>query len=599
MASIAAHLSRAGTAQPERVHQMLEASPHRGSQLEVAVLGSCSVGVSREEHVGDASIADEPDLAVAVAGTVDDLDVLTRRLKDLGHPPASAGAASVVAAAFRAWGDGAPDRLRGAFAVVATDGLRLWGFRDQLGYRGAFYRVDDLQAAVASEAKQVVAGVAIAPEPDLEVLQAVFFLDYDDDTPAALRGVRRLPKATLLEVGSGHARSRRTWQPERLLETGRFGVGEVAERFDELFSRAVDRAFLGPDAVALSGGIDSPAIAAYGAARHEERFGKPLGALTAVFPDQPAVDERPYVELITSRLGMPLHTYDRHSSTLDKIQEWARLFDGLVPVFLAPDAEVEYRVASGLGYRNVIGGYAAELVVDMRHSLVAHLLASGRWRAAAGLMRQQLAKGVPVAGVGRQVGAAFLPRSAYAAYLRARPPRRGTRVPPWLDRRRVNDRAIRTSVAPRHRWTESQLGGFAGPGLSVEANEVVQEVCGVRSRRPWADVDVWEFFLSLPADQKFPDVQTKGLVRRLLRGRVPDEILDRRDKTVFNDSLTARMDYGVLRRWLPGSGFRMPGVDYDLLELRLAAQDMGVFEYLWAKDLASVHAFVYLWEANA
>ena len=44
-------------------------------------------------------------------------------------------------------------------------------------------------------------------------------------------------------------------------------------------------------------------------------------------------------------------------------------------------------------------------------------------------------------------------------------------------------------------------------------------------------------FLSLPAEAKHPDSNYKGLVRRLLRGRVPDEILDRTQKTVFNDSI--------------------------------------------------------------
>jgi asparagine synthase (glutamine-hydrolysing) len=575
---------------------MLSAAPHRGTGAEIAVLGSCAVGVSRDDDVGDAWVADEPDLAVALAGTVDDLDAVARDLKELGFPPASASPASVAAAAFRAWGETAPDRMRGPFVAAVTDGRRLWVARDQVGYRTAFYRIDARGAAVASEAKQVVAGAELSPEPDLDVLEHVFFLDYDDDTPAALRGVRRLPKSTLLEVGPDRARSRRTWHPDRLLESGRYDADEVAERFHELFSRAVDRALAGADAVALSGGIDSPAVAAYGAARHEERFGTPLAALTAVFPDQPSADETRYVELIASRFGMPLHTYDRHRSPLDKLQEWVRLFDGLVPVFLAPDAEVQYRVAADLGYRNVLGGFAAELVVDMRHSLVAHLIATGRWRAAADRIRGQLGRGVSPLVAARQAAAVLVPRAAYAMYRRWRPPRRGSRVPPWIDLRRVNARAIRTAVAPRHRWRESQLGGFAGPGLSVEAHEVVQEVCGVRCRRPWTDVDLWEFFLSLPADQKFPDVQTKGLVRRLLRGRVPDEVLDRRDKTVFNDSLAARIDLAELRRWLPGRGFRMPGVDYDLLERRLETGDMGVFEYLWAKDLASAHAFVGLWE---
>ena len=126
----------------------------------------------------------------------------------------------------------------------------------------------------------------------------------------------------------------------------------------------------------------------------------------------------------------------------------------------------------------------------------------------------------------------------------------------------------------------------------MEAHEIIQEYFGVRSRHPWVDVDLWEFYLSLPAEQKFPDARSKGLTRRLLRGRVPDEILDRTEKTVFNDSFTARIDYDALSRWLVDPPVRLGGVDYEGLRDRLDARDLGVFDYIWAKDLASAHAFL-------
>jgi hypothetical protein len=117
-------------------------------------------------------------------------------------------------------------------------------------------------------------------------------------------------------------------------------------------------------------------------------------------------------------------------------------------------------------------------------------------------------------------------------------------------------------------------------------------MCGIRVRRPWADVDLWEFFLSLPAETKFPDARRKALARELLRGRVPDVILDRKGKVVFDDSIMERIDYPALRRWLVDPPVRVRGVDYELLEKRLADEDFGVWDHIWAKDLAAVHAFV-------
>jgi len=549
------------------------------------------LGVSYQHAAEDAWLAEEADLVAVLSGVLDDQEQLAKELAMSGHPAAELQPASLVAAAWRAWGEDAPTRLRGVFSAAVTDGRHLWAWRDHLGYRALFFRNDASGVLLASEAKQVVAGAGISREPDLDVLEHILFTDYDDDTPTALKGALRLPKGNILRAGDGSLAHRRYWRPESLLETGRFTGAELSERFDELFTAAVDRSLTGNDMVSLSGGIDSTAIAAFAAPLSRERFGHPVAALSAVFPDQPAVDESRYITLMTERHGMPLSTYHRQLSPLDKLDTWTTLFDGLVPVLVTPDAEVNFVTAKEAGYTNILYGFAAELVIDMRRALLAHFLVHGRFGPLAHHVRLRLGRGKSPLAIGRQIGGAFVPGPAYRAYLRARPPRRGSRVPAWIDVRKVNDRAIRQSIAPAKQWRRAQFG-FVGPGLSVEAHEVLQEHFGVRSRHPWIDVDLWEFFLSLPAEQKFPDVRSKGLVKDLLRGRVPDEVLDRRDKTVFNDSFSARIDYTELTRWLASPSWRVPGVDYTLLRDRLERRDLGVFEYIWAKDLASAHAFV-------
>jgi hypothetical protein len=597
MGSIAAVLTRREPPTALAVERALLASPHRGPVRGTHVRGACALGVTATEALPESWLADEPDLAVAFTGRLDNLDDLVDERKAAGAPPGSTDPAGVVAAVFRARGERAFAQLRGAFAVAVTDGTRLWCARDHIGYRPLHYRDDERGLVVASEAKQVVAGAGIRREPDLDVLERIFYGNYGDDTPAALLGVARLPKSTAIRGEAGSTAAARYWHPERLLETWRPGPDELQGRFDEVFGRAVARMLTGDDAVSLSGGIDSPAIAAYAAPAFRERFGRPMVALTAIYPDHPSVDESAWVKIVVERLGMDPHTYRRDAPQLDRLRSWTDLFDGPVPVFPPSDAERHYDVARELGLRMVMNGAVAELVFDMRSHLLAHLLRRGRLGAAAHHVRMQLDKGVPAGGIARQLGSAFVPGSAYAAYLRRRPPKRGARVPPWIDIAKVNERAVRNSGPAAGRWRDAQVGGLVGPGLSAEANEVVQEVGGVRARYPWADVDVWELFLSLPAEVKFPDVQTKGLVRSLLRGRVPDPILDRKEKTVFNEAAESDIEYDHLGRWLidPPS-FRMPGVDYAILGEHLDRREMNVFEYIWAKDLAAVHAFLDLWE---
>jgi hypothetical protein len=118
---------------------------------------------------------------------------------------------------------------------------------------------------------------------------------------------------------------------------------------------------------------------------------------------------------------------------------------------------------------------------------------------------------------------------------------------------------------------------------------------GVDVRRPFVDVDLWEFFLSLRAEVKFPDTRRKTLVKRALRGRLPDEILDRRDKTVFGEHLLTHADYDLMRRYVRDPAFHMPGVDYRRLCERLDQGNFSLWEYCWARDLTSAHAFLAAW----
>ncbi|MFP5254128.1 MAG: hypothetical protein ACLGH4_10075, partial [Actinomycetes bacterium] len=60
-------------------------------------------------------------------------------------------------------------------------------------------------------------------------------------------------------------------------------------------------------------------------------------------------------------------------------------------------------------------------------------------------------------------------------------------------------------------------------------------------------------------------------------------------------SITNRIDYPELRRWLASPDHRIPGVDYRMLGERLEHEDLDLSGFLWAKDLASAHAFLSQW----
>lgn len=595
MAGLVFVLSRREPADLPGVDRALKAAPHRGERTEIIAHGSAALGLAYGDGPASASVLVEDGWLAGIAGRLDNAPDLAKELSDDGVPVDLDRPASVVLALFRRDGVGALPRLRGVFEGVVTDGTQAWMFRDQFGFRPLFFHDGARAFVAATEAKQVVAAASLPSEPDLDAIDRILFGDFDDDTRAALRGVQRLRKGSVAHADKDRTRVRAYWDPRALLETAHPDAAELRERFDELMTQAVERTLTGHDVLSLSGGLDSPTIGAFGAPAHERLAGRPLAALSAVYPEQPEVDESVWIEEAAEAFGMELHTYRRSAQPLAGLQEWMRLFDGPVPTLVVNDAKEHYDRSVSLGYQTMLTGELAEFLVDQRSFYVSHLLRAGRVGPLRTVYRTQRSRGGSTGSFLRQLPQTFTPRSLEALRVRTRGPARKVGLPAWVDGARVTRAEVAQLEPASQRWASAQLAALGGPGLTMEADEVCQEVCGIMSRRPWADVDLYEFFVSLPAEVKYQGGRRKDLIRVLMRGRVPDSILDRPKKTLFNASIEARIDYEELSRWLVDPAVRLAGFRYDLLADRLARRDLSLIEYQWAKDLACAHAFLSLW----
>jgi asparagine synthase (glutamine-hydrolysing) len=352
--------------------------------------------------------------------------------------------------------------MRGAFAGIVTDGSNVWCFRHHIGFRSLFYRDGPRAFFAASEPRQVVVGARLSEEPDLDVLEKMFFGRMQSDTPAALKGVERLPQATTLSVGGDKSLTlRRYWDPLDVLETARLSADDVKDRFLELLAQAAARSLTGKDVILLSGGLDSPAVAAFAAPEHRRRTGRPIGALSAVFPDLPSVDERHYIELVAERFGIDLHTFRPTARPLDNVDEWCRRFGSPVPILSVPEVAVAYSRARQLGYDNVITGEFAEFVFGSPKHLLPHLLSHGRWRALANLLQVERSRGASVGSLAKALLPTFIPGRPAIWYMHRRGLDMPHRIPNWLDERKVNEVPFRSDLLPssRPRCRQQQLVG--------------------------------------------------------------------------------------------------------------------------------------------
>lgn len=587
------HRPISGPPQPGVVRSMLQAAPHRGRREAVLSEGRVALGTTTDDQLGDAGTATLEGWAAALVGSLDNQEELMAELRASGREISEPSSARVALEGFRVWGSEAADRFRGAFAGAVTDGALIWCFRDHLGFRPLTWREDAAGFFAASEAKQVAAGAGIGRQPNVEAVEAIFFGQPVEES--AIRGVRRLMPASVLSAPDAAASTvRRYWDPSHLVEAARLSGEEASLQLTDLIDQAVRRCVSGHDVVSLSGGIDSPTVASFAAPAHLERSGQPLWALSTVYPEHPSVDESEYVKLLAEYLDIPLDTYTPQAGRLDRLDFWVDLADG--PWEALPVAEVEefYLRARHLG-QTVLTGEMFEYVLGSSSYLLGHLLLHGRVRALGRLLRDLRQRGRGWRTIATALlfsGAPSLGR-LYARLGRGRP---RTSAVDWIDSSQIDFPAgERRSVPARRRWAENQLWGTRGHGITIEVDELCAAYCGVQVRRPLADVDLWEFLLSLPAEVKFPDTFPKRLVRQAMRGRLPDTILDRTDKTFFDAHVLDATDHEALQRWIFQSDFRLRGIRYEVLAERLQGGDISAHEMTWVDDLARVHAFMGLW----
>jgi asparagine synthase (glutamine-hydrolysing) len=590
MRGLAAILARSPGPAGDKVERMLAAAPHRGDQRVVTSIGACTLGISDLDGRHEATLAADDTLAVAFAGALDNAAELAVRFGSApGRTPLPA---DVVLAAFRAVGTKAPALLRGTYACVVTDGTRLWAFRDHVGLETVFYRKEADAVYVASEVKQVLCGADVSPEPNLDAVEALFYGELGDSSVCALRGAQRLVAAMLLTADLDSLNLVPYWDPDALLETATLSRSEATEQFRELFAQAIARMLTGRDVVSLSGGVDSPPIGAYANREYARLWNRPIPALSAVYPSYPESDESQYIELVAERLGLPLHTYEPGPQRLDRLQFWLKLFDGPWSTWSPEGTAERCAQAQAHGFTTILSGEFAEQVSALRPFLVSHLLWRGHLRGTVTQLRSQQAAGLGRRRLLAELRDAATPRVVQARRFRRHPP---AFLPSWIDLDRIGRRDAEHALPARRRWATAQLPFFGADPVG-EADVYSHALYGIRARRPWADLDVWEFFLRLPAEVQFPDYRMKGFARDAFRGEVPDEILDRRDKT-YMDRWFEEMgvDYPAVRHWVTKGDFRMSGVDYAKLRDELERGKMPLAHYLWAKDLATVHAFVDLW----
>lgn len=310
-------------------------------RIEAHDLGGCVLGCARwpgAEHPAEAAlIALQPErgIAVAVDARLDGIHELRAALGDDAR--AGAGDALLASAAYGKWGDECGKFLLGDWTIAAWHARdrTIVIVRERAGLSPLFY-FDSPDWFVFSSRLLAVAACEVVPRaPDDQYLTGMFLEGLASNDRTAWHGVRTLRAGHTARAAVGPVQSRRYWSVPRLDDVSRLDARAAAEGLNEVLGTAVrDRVSRRSQAaVALSGGLDSGAIAAcIGAAG--------LGAVVTPFTHVPAFesavlgprvrDESPFAAATAARSGLrPLQRVNSAgSSPIDAVARAVRLTGG-------------------------------------------------------------------------------------------------------------------------------------------------------------------------------------------------------------------------------------------------------------------------------
>jgi asparagine synthase (glutamine-hydrolysing) len=496
-------------------------------------------------------------LVLVADARLDDREGLQAALGRDRAPDGASSDAELLLRAYRAWGADCPARLLGDFAFAVWDARArtLFCARDPLGVRPLHYHRGARLFAFASEIKALFALPDVPRRLD-EAMVAHYLLPCVDDPAATFfADVASLPPGHALVVGPGPAPAapRAYWALDPAREAPLAGDAACAEALRETFGEAVRcrlRSAL-PLGATLSGGLDSSSVV--GTARRLAGPGAPpLPVVSAVFPDLPACDERPYIEAVVRRGGVVPHAV--RADRLDPLDGFADPPWHPDETFHAPALFLHWavqRAAGAAGLRTLLVGTSGDAVVSHGGARVHELVRGGRWRHGArealGLAR---AHRLPWRSVALALAGPLVPPGTLRAWRWLRRRGRPPGVPamsPGLARRvdladRLREQARRRTPLVRDtrgdHWR--RLVGAHLPTV-LQTLDAGAAAAGLELRDPFLDRRVVELCLSLPAEQKLRDGQSRGVLRRAMADVLPAEVRDRPGKAEFRPLLAAAL----------------------------------------------------------
>lgn len=530
----------------EMIKSMVRAISHRGpDDSGVWTDGPVGLGHARLSIIDLSPAGHQPMhtpdgcTTIVFNGEVYNFPALRERLVAEGVAFRSTSDTEVILHAYARWGAAVFAQLQGMFALAIWDSRskQLHLVRDRFGIKPLYYAADASRIAFGSEIKAVLAAGGVSKSIDDAALHEYLYYGNPLRARTIYRAVREVLPGHFLTIENGHISDSTYWRVEEtppIHDDLESATRQVRERLD----RAVQRHLISdvPVGVFLSGGIDSSAITAL-ATRH---YGGRLRTYSCGFDFEGGVNELPKARRIAEMFGTE-HRELRIDGValIDTIEKLVRAHDepfgdcADIPLFLLcaklrNEAKV---ILQGDGGDEIFAGYRRYNVLSYERM----------WRTVA-RMAPALMTLMPRRPTYYRAARFFQTMSIADPALRLAlfmtmesredPPtrllsaewrRRVERTDPFESYRVACERLGNLDPVQQSLYADTML---LLPDQFLEKVDKATMAHGIEVRVPFLDADLSDYALGLPSHLKVRRGQKKFVLRRALRGIVPDDILD-------------------------------------------------------------------------
>ena len=539
------------------VRSMLQALTHRGPDDEGIYVSEQAVLGHRRLSIIDLKSGHQPisnedgSVWIVFNGEIYNFGELRADLLARGHVFRTNTDTEVIVHLYEEHGRDCVTRLNGMFALAIWDDRNktLVLSRDRVGIKPLYFASIGGNLSFASEIKALLTDRRIPRKVNVGAMDAGLSHLFGAGPETLLDGILKVPPGHTLIVSDGTVREYEYWDLHFSTPTTQENEGSITRRLERLLEDVVAGHMISdvPVGVLLSGGVDSTAMLSYAAPHADQR----IKTFTVGFSGEEFADERPFARLASQHCGS-----EHHEITVS-----AEQFRGFWPGYVwhmeelvcEPPAIALHYVTqlarqhvkvliSGEGgdeafagyqnYRNLLWlervkglGPFASGAVARGFEILNEVQRHPRWPRFARAMRSPLASYYQSRTSGRPDDHQGLRSHLYTADLLAE--LHGTETNRYF--RTLFERMATESPLNQMLYVDSK--SWLPDDLLVKADKITM-ASSVELRVPLLDHRILEFAATLPTHLKIRGLETKYILKKTLRDRVPAAIL-RRPKTGF------------------------------------------------------------------